>query len=67
MAELIYTSATRTDKPELVTGPKRLRYRKNRQAAAERQFLALRNTKPGQQSQEPQEQNGQEESRPWSV
>lgn len=41
-----YSSATRTDKLESVAGPKRLRYRNNRQAAAERQFLALRNTKP---------------------
>ena len=44
--EVNYTGATQTEKLEQSPGPKRLRYRKNRQAAAERQFLALRNTKP---------------------
>lgn len=40
------TSACFTSKLETVNGPKRLRYRNNRQAAAERQFLALQDTKP---------------------
>lgn len=43
--QIQYTSATRTSKLEQATGPKRLRYRNNRQAAAERQFLALQDTK----------------------
>ena len=54
--DLKYTSATRTDKLKSVDGPNRLRYRSNRQAAAERQFLALRNTKP----ETKEEQHGQE-------
>ena len=61
MSDLKFTSATRTDKLENVAGPRRLRFRNNRQAAAERQFLAARETKPSY-AQNQKETNGQEES-----
>jgi hypothetical protein len=56
-SDLKFTSATRTDKLEGVAGPRRLRYRNNRQAAAERQFLAVRETKTSY-AQNQKEENG---------
>lgn len=44
--DLKYTNKTRTDALEAVAGPRRLRYRKNHRAAAEAQFLAVRDMKP---------------------
>lgn len=53
--EINYTGLTHTTENHHFA---RVKYRKNRQAAAERAFLALRNTKPGQQPQTAKEQDG---------
>jgi hypothetical protein len=57
MDQLTYTSPTRTDSVEGKTGGvRRIRYRNNRQSAAEAQFSAVRSAQQKPASPEAQQQ-----------